>query len=259
MIGPNGSGKSTLLRAIAGLSPYAGSIDTGGRSIALVLQSTDVDRSVPVTVRDTVAMARYPSTGLLRRFRAGDREIVARAMARLDVDDLADRQLHDLSGGQRQRVLVAQGLAQEAEVLLLDEPVNGLDIGSRQVILDVISEERAAGRIVVMTTHSLDDAGHCDLVVLLDTVAIALDRPTMSCVRSICAERSVAGSSPPVEILSSTTLTTIDGSRPILGPDRPVACDGGRRARRHRLDPTPPGRAALHPRPAPHRRRAPHR
>jgi len=178
VIGPNGSGKSTLLKAIVGLLPTAhGSIDTGGATVALVLQSTDVDRSVPITVRDTVAMARYPARGLLRRFRAEDHACIDAAMARLDVDHLAHRQLHDLSGGQRQRVLVAQGVAQGADILLLDEPITGLDVVSREVILDVMVEERAAGRCVIMTTHSLGDARRCDQVLLLATRQIVAGPP----------------------------------------------------------------------------------
>jgi ABC-type Mn2+/Zn2+ transport system ATPase subunit len=178
VIGPNGSGKSTLLGAIAGLvAPSAGTVTVDRSQLAFVLQSTDVDRSLPITVRETVRMARYPHRGMFRRLQAADHDAVQAAMARTDVTDLADRQLHDLSGGQRQRVLVAQGLAQEARVLLLDEPVTGLDLVSRQVILDVVAEERDAGHAVVMTTHSLEDAALCDLVVLLAGRMVAVGPP----------------------------------------------------------------------------------
>lgn len=179
IIGPNGSGKSTLLRAVAGVvKPAAGHITLPGRRRpALVLQSTDVDRSLPITVRDTVAAARYPSVGLLRRFTSRDHDAVDRAIERLAIADLAGRQLHGLSGGQRQRVMVAQGLAQDAPVLLLDEPVTGLDVVSRALILEVVDEERAAGRIILLTTHNLDDAQRCDQVLLLAGAPIALGRP----------------------------------------------------------------------------------
>ncbi|MEZ5378556.1 MAG: zinc ABC transporter ATP-binding protein AztA [Acidimicrobiales bacterium] len=178
IIGPNGSGKSTLLAAIAGLAkPSRGAVSTFGVSPAFVLQSTEVDRSLPITVRDTVGLARYPSLGLLRRFGARDRQAVADALERLDIADLADRQIHELSGGQRQRVLVAQGLAQESPILLLDEPITALDIGSRAIILDVMSEERAAGRTVLMTTHDLDDARRCQFVLLLRTTPVAYGTP----------------------------------------------------------------------------------
>ena len=177
VIGPNGSGKSTLLQAIAGVvPPVTGKIRTTARP-ALVLQSTEVDRAVPITVRDAVAMARYPQLGLFRRFRVEDRDAVRRSLERLGVQDLASRQLHDLSGGQRQRVLVAQGLAQESELLLLDEPLNGLDLPTQEQILSEIDAERDAGRTVLMTTHSLDDARRCDQVLLLATRVIAVGTP----------------------------------------------------------------------------------
>ncbi|MFP5320426.1 MAG: zinc ABC transporter ATP-binding protein AztA [Acidimicrobiia bacterium] len=179
VIGPNGSGKSTLLRAIAGIAkPSTGRIERPGDAPpALVLQSTDVDRSLPISVRETVATARYATLGLFRPFRAGDRQAVERAIERMDLTHLRQRQLHELSGGQRQRVLVAQGLAQDSPILLLDEPVTGLDVVSRQLILDAVDEERARGRIVLMTTHSLDEARRCDQVLLLDGAAVACGSP----------------------------------------------------------------------------------
>ncbi len=178
VIGPNGSGKSTLLHSLAGLlTPTSGRVSLGDATVALVLQATDVDRSLPITVRETVRMARYAVRGMFRPLRAVDHAAVDDAMTRLDVDGLADRQLHELSGGQRQRVLVAQGLAQGADVLLLDEPVTGLDVVSRQVILDVIDQQRSLGRTVLMTTHSLEDARRCDLVLLLAGRAVACAAP----------------------------------------------------------------------------------
>lgn len=179
VIGPNGSGKSTLLRAIAGITrPSSGLVELpDDRRAAFVLQSTDVERSLPITVRDTVGIARYPTLGLHRRFGGSDHEAVDRALERMDIRGLAGRQLHDLSGGQRQRVMVAQGLAQEATVLLLDEPVTGLDVVSRSLILDVVDEERDAGRIVVMTTHDLEEARRCDRVLLLSGAPVALGTP----------------------------------------------------------------------------------
>ncbi|MEZ5244150.1 MAG: metal ABC transporter ATP-binding protein [Acidimicrobiales bacterium] len=180
VIGPNGSGKSTLLGALAGtIEPSSGSTFVAGAGPALVLQSTAVDESLPITVHEAVSLARYAALGLFRRFRPLDRDAVRGALVRMEIADLAGRQLHDLSGGQRQRVLVAQGLAQDADVLLLDEPVNGLDIVSRSIILEVVDQEVAGGRTVVMTTHDFDDARRCDQVLLLDTVAIAAGPPQM--------------------------------------------------------------------------------
>ena len=178
IIGPNGSGKSTLLKAVAGLiRPDSGSIDRGGQSTAIVLQSTDVDRSVPLTVGDTVAMARYPHTGLLGRFGADDRQAVDDALRQMDLETLTNRQTHHLSGGQRQRTFVAQGLAQEADMLLLDEPLTGLDVVSRSLIADALQRTREAGRTVMITTHSFEEAEECDLVMLLATRCIAIGTP----------------------------------------------------------------------------------
>ncbi|MGI9607974.1 MAG: metal ABC transporter ATP-binding protein [Acidimicrobiales bacterium] len=179
VIGPNGSGKSTLLGTLAGtIDPHAGSTHVAGPPPALVMQSTEIDKSLPVTVRDAVAMARYSSLGLFSRFRDADRTAVEGALSRTAIEDLADRQLHDLSGGQRQRVLVAQGLAQDADVILLDEPMTGLDVVSRSIILNVIDEELAAGRTVVVTTHDLQDARRCDQVLLLDRTPVVIGSPT---------------------------------------------------------------------------------
>jgi iron complex transport system ATP-binding protein len=178
VIGPNGCGKSTLLKALAGLvQPASGSLTVEGGQPSIVLQATDVDKAVPINVRDTVAMARYATLGLLGRFRAADWSAVDGAMRRLEVDDLADRQLHQLSGGQRQRVLVAQGLAQESPVLLLDEPFTGVDVTSRGLIIDVLDGERRAGRTTMISTHNFEDARRCELVLLLATRAVAFGPP----------------------------------------------------------------------------------
>jgi manganese transport system ATP-binding protein len=178
LIGPNGSGKSTLLGAIAGLiEPARGSIEvsaTDGRPqrIAYVLQSTKVNDTLPVTVREVVAMGRYAGSSR-RRLDADDHAAVDEAMARMGITDLAGRHLSDLSGGQRQRVLVAQGLAQEHEMLLLDEPLTGLDLPSAQAIDDVIHAETQTGCTIVMTTHDLAEAQVADHVVLLSGRVVA--------------------------------------------------------------------------------------
>lgn len=179
VVGANGSGKSTLLGALAGtIEPSVGQVEVMADRPSLVLQATEVDDSLPITVRDTVRLARYPSLGLFRRFQQIDSEAVERSLERMDVGDLAEMRLHELSGGQRQRALIAQGLAQDSEVLLLDEPMTGLDVTSRRRVLDVIEAEVGAGRTVVMTTHSLSDAEECDFVLLLNTTPIAFGAPS---------------------------------------------------------------------------------
>lgn len=185
LIGPNGSGKSTLLHAFAGLLvPSVGAIAVGGRPVAearhrvaYVLQSTAVAEHLPVTVREVVTMGRYAHRGPVGRLRDHDKVRIAEAIERLELGGLERRHLGELSGGQRQRVFVAQGLAQDADVLLLDEPVAGLDLPSRRRILDVVAEEVAAGRAVVVSTHDLGDAAAADHVVLLAGRVVAAGAP----------------------------------------------------------------------------------
>lgn len=175
VIGPNGSGKSTILNALAGLLlPRSGSLEVLGRPpgkarrrVAYVLQATKVNEVMPITVRETVAMGRYALLGPFGFIRGPHRRAYLDAMDRLDIADLAGRHLHELSGGQRQRVFVAQGLAQQAELLLLDEPVTGLDLVSVERIRAAIADELERGTTVVVTTHDVAEANRADHVILM--------------------------------------------------------------------------------------------
>ncbi len=185
VIGPNGSGKSTLLNGIAGLAePGGGSLTVLGgaardvrRRIAYVLQSAKVNETMHVTVREVVAMGRYSSRGAFGRFGSEDRSRVDAALERMEIAGLEARDLHELSGGQRQRVFVAQGLAQDRDILLLDEPLTGLDIVSAEAIDHVIHQEAEEGRTVVLTTHDLAEASAADHVVLLSGRVVASGAP----------------------------------------------------------------------------------
>ncbi len=184
VIGPNGSGKSTVLHAIAGLlAPARGSLVVPGReaggaaAIAYVPQHLHANEQLPISAREVVTMGRFVQRGALGRLREEDRAAVARAMERLDVVRFARRQLKELSGGERQRVLVAQALAQEADLLLLDEPLTGLDLPSQERIVAVMDEERSAGRTVVASTHSLADAATADHLLLLAGRVVAQGPP----------------------------------------------------------------------------------
>jgi iron complex transport system ATP-binding protein len=184
LIGANGSGKSTILNALAGLlRPASGTLEvpvSRGRAdtMAYVLQATRVNEAMPVTVGEVVAMGRYAHLGPFRAFGERDRAACRLAMERLGLISLASRHLDELSGGQRQRVFVAQGLAQDATLLLLDEPVTALDLPTKDRILAVMREERARGTTIVFTTHDLDEAAAADHVLLLAGRVVAAGPPS---------------------------------------------------------------------------------
>jgi len=172
-----------LLGAIAGLiEPISGAIEVVGaggnrQRVSYVLQSTKVNDTLPVTVREVVTMGRYSTAGAYRRLGAADTQAVEDAMNRMGVADLANRHLSQLSGGQRQRVLVAQGLAQDHEILLLDEPLTGLDLTSAQAIDEVIHDETQTGCTILMTTHDLAEAHVANHVLLLAGRVVASGTP----------------------------------------------------------------------------------
>ncbi len=180
VIGPNGSGKSTILNVIAGLiRPTSGmvSVNAEPQRISYVMQATKVNEALPVTVREVVAMGRYASLGPFRRMGSDDRTGVERAMERMGITGIASRHIHNLSGGQRQRVFVAQGLAQDHDVLLLDEPLTGIDLTTAHAIDEVIHAEVGDGCTVIMTTHDLSEAESADHVVLLAGRVLASGPP----------------------------------------------------------------------------------
>jgi iron complex transport system ATP-binding protein len=185
VVGPNGSGKSTLLHAITGLLPrISGDLTVLGTTpekardqVAYVLQHMNVHQGIPMTVREVVSMGRYPGKGVLSRLSTHDRQQVSDAMELLGIDDLAGRQVFKLSGGQRQRVFVAQAIAQDHTVLLMDEPLTGLDIHSAQTIDDIIHQEPARGCSVVFTTHDLEEARAADNVILMNGAVVACGAP----------------------------------------------------------------------------------
>ncbi|CAM5254459.1 Metal ABC transporter ATP-binding protein OS=Streptomyces tendae OX=1932 GN=GUR47_00320 PE=4 SV=1 [Streptomyces tendae] len=169
LVGPNGSGKSTLLGVLAGvIDATSGQLRYAeGRPPAFVPQRGAVGDTLPLTVRQTVEMGRWNERGPWRRLTHRDRTVVDSAMERLGVHDLAARQLGDLSGGQRQRVLIAQGLAQQSDLLLLDEPTTGLDPEARERITALLTDLVADGTTVVQATHDLEAARSADACLLL--------------------------------------------------------------------------------------------
>ena len=182
MVGPNGAGKSTLIKLLASLeNMQQGEILIHGHTVgecrhrvAYVPQRGDVDWRFPVTVQQVVMMGRYVHVGWLKRPKQADHEAVERAMELMDIADLADRQIGGLSGGQQQRVMLARTLAHRADLLLLDEPLNNLDVVNQELIFHVIDELSAEGRTVLVTTHDLGALPmHFSRAVFLDQTVVA--------------------------------------------------------------------------------------
>ena len=173
ILGPNGAGKTTLLRALLGELPHSGHAALNGRP-GYVPQHTGARGGFPIDALGVVLMGRYPRLGWLRRPARADRELALALLDRVGLREHARRQFSELSGGQRQRVLVARALAQEGEVLLLDEPFTGVDAVSRDTLLTVLRDLAAEGRTVVMTTHDVAEAGRvCDRLLILNRELVA--------------------------------------------------------------------------------------
>ncbi|MCL3860572.1 metal ABC transporter ATP-binding protein [Actinotalea sp. K2] len=202
LVGMNGSGKSTLFRAVLGLVPTSrGDVEVLGGSpqharargeVGYVPQTDDVDRDFPVSVADVVLMGRYHLMGWRRRPRAADHAAVEAALDRVRLTELAGRQIGRLSGGQRQRVLLARALAQQARVLLLDEPFTGVDAASEAAVSSVLRELVADGCSVLLSTH--------DLATLPDL-----------CERSVLLHRRVLAEGPTAQVLTPENLALAFG------------------------------------------------
>ncbi len=182
IVGPNGAGKSTLLKAAVGLLPLdAGHVLISGRPaaealgrVAYVPQRDEVDWDFPITVREVVEMGRYRSAGWIRRLRASDRARVDEALERVRMTGFADRQIGELSGGQRQRVFIARALAQDAPVMMLDEPFAGVDARTESALLDLLSEFRSEGRTAIVVHHDIGTVrSRFDWALLLNVRTVA--------------------------------------------------------------------------------------
>lgn len=176
VIGPNGAGKSTLFKVIAGVLPHAwgevkiyGQVPGGHICIAYVPQRNQVDWNFPVNVADVVMMGRIGKLGLLRWPSPADWTRVRKALEVVGLEDLAKRQISELSGGQQQRMFIARALAQEAELMLMDEPLTGLDVRSQNDILSILNRLQDRGVTVLASTHDLNLAAeNFDRVMLLN-------------------------------------------------------------------------------------------
>ena len=185
VVGPNGAGKSTLFKAMVGLLPLAaGQMLVGGqpfseyREVAYVPQREEVDWRFPVTVADVVMMGRYGRLGLFHRPGPADRAAVAVALEEVGMAGYARTHVAALSGGQQQRVFLARALAQENDVLLLDEPFTGVDAATEATLFQVLDRLRAQGATVVVATHDLNKAtSHFDQLLLIHHTLVAYGPP----------------------------------------------------------------------------------
>jgi len=185
VVGPNGAGKSTLFKVIAGvLHPTSGEVKVFGSEpgehicIAYVPQRSQVDWSFPATVADVVMMGRIGKLGPLRWPKARDWEYVRRCLEVVGLADIANRQIGELSGGQQQKVFIARALAQEAELMLMDEPLTGLDVPSQEEILQILQELRNHNVTVMIATHNLSLAAErFDRIMLLNRRILGLGQP----------------------------------------------------------------------------------
>jgi ABC-type Mn2+/Zn2+ transport system ATPase subunit len=179
VVGPNGAGKSTLFKAMVGLvHPRTGRVQTNGAAFGYVTQRSAVDWSFPVTVHDVVMMGRVGKMGWLRWQRPRDREIVRQSLEEVGMLDYADRQIGELSGGQQQRVFIARALAQEATILLMDEPFSGVDSPSQEAILEILDQLHEQNVTLLVSTHDLSLAvERFDRLALLNQRLVAFGPP----------------------------------------------------------------------------------
>ncbi|MCD2182993.1 manganese/iron ABC transporter ATP-binding protein [Rhizobium sp. GN54] len=203
LVGVNGSGKSTLFKAIMGFVPLAGGTVTilgmtvrqalKKNLVAYVPQAEEVDWTFPVLVEDVVMMGRYGHMNWLRIPTRRDHEMVSEALARVNMSDFRKRQIGELSGGQRKRVFLARALAQEGQVILLDEPFTGVDVTTEEQIVELLRTLRDEGRVMLVSTHNLGSVpDFCDRTVFVKGTVIA-SGPTAETFNEANLERAFGG------------------------------------------------------------------
>lgn len=186
VVGPNGAGKSTLFKVVAGvLQPNSGEVKIYGTRpnkhvcIGYIPQRSQVDWNFPVTVSDVVMMGRSAKLGPLQWPHKKDWDFVNHALETVEISNLASRQISELSGGQQQRMFIARALAQESELMLMDEPLNGLDTPSQEGILNLLDRLKKENVTVMVATHDLDQAAsHFDRILLLHHRIVAFGEPS---------------------------------------------------------------------------------
>ena len=232
LVGVNGSGKSTLFKAVMGFVPLsAGQVQVLGlpvaqamrqRLMAYVPQSEEVDWNFPVLVQDVVMMGRYGHMGFMRLPRQADRAAVRQALERVDMSALAGRQIGELSGGQKKRVFLARALAQQARVILLDEPFTGVDVKTESAIIDLLRQLRDEGCVILVSTHNLGSVPEfCDRTALIQGTVLACG-PTAEVFTRANLERAFGG------VLRHFELPQAQGVGIVTDDERPLVLLHGR-------------------------------
>ena len=245
LVGVNGSGKSTIFKAIMGFVRLArGEISVLGMPVAQALkknlvayvpQAEEVDWNFPVLVEDVVMMGRYGHMGMMRIPKAADRAAVDGALARVGMGEYRKRQIGELSGGQRKRVFLARALAQDARVILLDEPFTGVDVKTEDAIISLLRALRDEGRVMLVSTHNLGSVPEfCDRTVLVKGTVLA-HGPTAEVFTQANLERAFGG------VLRHFVLGHADSEAPypfglFTDDERPLVLQGGKAVPREKAE-----------------------
>ncbi len=232
LVGVNGSGKSTLFKAVMGFVRLAaGTIAIAGlptqqalrqNRVAYVPQAEEVDWSFPVLVEDVVMMGRYGRMGMLRMPKENDRRIVTEALERVDMLAFRHRQIGELSGGQKKRVFLSRAIAQQGDVILLDEPFTGVDVKTEAKIIDLLRELRAEGKTMLVSTHNLGSVTEfCDYTVMVKGTVLA-SGPTDTTFTAENLEQAFSGVLRHVVLHGTEDRIITDDERPFVAHRRPA-------------------------------------
>ena len=238
LVGINGSGKSTLFKAIMGfVKSSGGRIELLGGSVkdalkanlvAYVPQNEEIDWDFPVLVKDVVMMGRYGHMGFLKIPNDNDYEIVKDSLKKVGMLELENRQISELSGGQRKRVFLARALAQQSEIILMDEPFTGIDVNTEEEIMELLREMKAEGKVMLISTHNLGSVPEfCDRTILLNKTVLAEGETT-----KVFTQENLTNAFEGVlrrYVLSATELHNDDDQREVVvlsDDERPVVIYG---------------------------------
>ena len=238
LVGINGSGKSTLFKAIMGfVKSSGGRIELLGGSVkdalkanlvAYVPQNEEIDWDFPVLVKDVVMMGRYGHMGFLKIPNENDYEIVKDSLKKVGMLELENRQISELSGGQRKRVFLARALAQQSEIILMDEPFTGIDVNTEEEIMELLREMKAEGKVMLISTHNLGSVPEfCDRTILLNKTVLAEGETT-----KVFTQENLTNAFEGVlrrYVLSATELHNDDDQREVVvlsDDERPVVIYG---------------------------------